>query len=173
MTLGFYADGWRACLAGVLADGARDGSWACEDPAQSASLIVAMIDGIGLQAMLHPDEVTPERAGGVGAADRRGSSWRSRCPPRRRLGRARRRAAPPSSCGSRSAGATSTPAAPCTPPPSSPTWRRRAAAGSRTGSAGAPTVLARVAIDLRAPLRAEAGEVVVRCALRRAGPRRA
>ena len=33
----------------------------------------------------------------------------------------------------------------------------------------APVALRRVAIDLRAPLREEAGEVVVRCALRRAG----
>ena len=69
----------------------------------------------------------------------------------------------------RSAGATSTQAAPCTPPPSSPTWRRRAAAGSRVGSAGRPVALRRLAIDHRAPLREEAGQVVVRCALRRAG----
>ncbi len=63
-TLARYARGWRAALADVLADGARHGSWDCPDPAEAASRIVAVIDGIGLQAMLHPGEVTAERAAG-------------------------------------------------------------------------------------------------------------
>jgi AcrR family transcriptional regulator len=62
-TLAHYALGWRAALAVVLADGVRAGAWACPDPGESASIIVAMIDGVGLQSMLHPAEVTPERAG--------------------------------------------------------------------------------------------------------------
>jgi AcrR family transcriptional regulator len=166
VTLGFYADGWRACLARVLADGVRDGSWTCEDPAQSASLIVAMIDGIGLQAMLHPDEVTPERA----------AAWARRI-VEGELGVALPAAAAPSA----------TPAA-------APFERRLAIRGRDLDAGGAvhpaaqlayleearrgwlierlgraPTALGRVAIDFRAPLREEAGEVVVRCALRRAG----
>jgi AcrR family transcriptional regulator len=168
-TLGFYADGWRACLAGVIADGVRDGSWACEDPAQSASLIVAMIDGIGLQAMLHPDEVTPERA----------TAWA------RRVAEAELGVALPAPD-----------AAPAAPPAvAHAAFELRLAIRGRDLDAGgavhpaaqlayleearrgwladrlgrAPTDLGRVAIDFCAPLREEAGEVIVRCALRRAG----
>lgn len=167
VTLGFYADGWRACLAGVLDDGVRDGSWACEDPAQSASLIVAMIDGIGLQAMLHPDEVTPERA----------SAWARRIVAAE-LGVALPAASPerppagiPAPFELRlairgrdlDAGGTVHPAAQLA-------YLEEARRGWLTARLGrAPTELGRVAIDFRAPLREEDGEVVVRCALRRAG----
>jgi acyl-CoA thioesterase FadM len=47
----------------VIADGARDGSWECADPEDVAGLLVALIDGIGLHATLHPDAVPAERAG--------------------------------------------------------------------------------------------------------------
>ena len=166
VTLGFYADGWRACLAGVLADGVRDGSWACEDPAQSASLIVAMIDGIGLQAMLHPDEVTPERAG----------AWA------RRIVEAELGIALPQ------AGPTARAAAPAVfelrlairgrdldaggavHPAAQLAYLEEARRGWLADRLGrAPVALRRLAIDHRAPLREEAGQVVVRCALRRAG----
>jgi AcrR family transcriptional regulator len=169
VTLGFYADGWRACLAGVLADGVRDGSWTCEDPAQSASLIVAMIDGIGLQAMLHPDEVTPERA----------AAWA------RRIAEAELGIALPDPAA----------AAPMAPAAAPGAFELRLAIRGRDLDAGgavhpaaqlayleearrgwlldrlgrAPAALGRVASDILAPLREEAGEVSVRCALLRAG----
>jgi AcrR family transcriptional regulator len=169
VTLGFYADGWRACLAGVLADGVRDGSWACEDPAQSASLIVAMIDGIGLQAMLHPDEVTPERA----------TAWA------RRVAEAELGVALPAPDASPAARPAAAPAAfelrlairgrdldagGAVHPAAQLAYLEEARRGWLAGRLGrAPADLGRVAIDFRAPLREEAGEVVVRCALRRAG----
>jgi AcrR family transcriptional regulator/acyl-CoA thioesterase FadM len=169
VTLGFYADGWRACLARVLDDGVRDGSWACEDPAQSASLIVAMIDGIGLQAMLHPDEVTPGRA----------TAWA------RRIVEAELGIALPRSGAARGAepGAPSAPfelrlairgrdldAGGAVHPAAQLAYLEEARRGWLTGRLGrAPAELGRVAIDFCSPLREEAGEVVVRCALRRAG----
>jgi AcrR family transcriptional regulator len=61
-TLAEFQHGWRALLAGVLADGVREGAWACDDPEDLASSLVAMIDGIGLHATLHPEIVSPERA---------------------------------------------------------------------------------------------------------------
>ncbi len=61
-TLARYAQGWRAALADVLADGASAGDWTCEDPDETAALLVAVIDGIGLQSIVHPREVPPERA---------------------------------------------------------------------------------------------------------------
>ena len=166
VTLGFYADGWRACLARVLDDGVRDGSWACEDPAQSASLIVAMIDGIGLQAMLHPDEVTPEKAGAwarriveaeLGVALSAASTGRPPAgipaPFELRLAIRGR---------DLDAGGAVHPAAQLA-------YLEEARRGWLTSRLGrAPTELGRVAIDFRAPLREEDGEVVVRCALRRA-----
>jgi AcrR family transcriptional regulator len=169
VTLGFYADGWRACLAAVLADGVRDGSWACADPAQSASLIVAMIDGIGLQAMLHPDEVTPEKA----------AAWA------RRIVEAELGIALPASGASPETASAGIPApfelrlavrgrdldaGGSVHPAAQLAYleeARRGWLGERLGRA--PTELGRVAIDFRAPLRAQDGEVVVRCALRRAG----
>jgi AcrR family transcriptional regulator/acyl-CoA thioesterase FadM len=57
-----FARGWRATLAELLADGVRDGSWSCEDPADVAGRLVATLDGIGLHATLQPDVVPPERA---------------------------------------------------------------------------------------------------------------
>ena len=70
-TLARYARGWRAALADVLADGARHGSWDCPDPAEAASRIVAVIDGIGLQAMLHPRRGDGGARRRLGAPDRR------------------------------------------------------------------------------------------------------
>jgi AcrR family transcriptional regulator len=61
-TLAEFQQGWRALLAGVLAEGVREGAWECEDPEDLASSLVAMIDGIGLHATLHPELVSPERA---------------------------------------------------------------------------------------------------------------
>ena len=61
-TLARYAQGWRAALADVLADGASAGDWTCEDPDETAALLVAVIDGIGLQSIIHPREVPPARA---------------------------------------------------------------------------------------------------------------
>jgi len=61
-TLAEFQQGWRALLAAVLADGVRDGAWECDDPEDLASCLVAMIDGIGLHATLHPEIVSPERA---------------------------------------------------------------------------------------------------------------
>jgi AcrR family transcriptional regulator len=54
--------GWRAVLTNVLADGDRQGCWDCPDPEDAAGRLVAATDGLGLHAMLHPDEVVPERA---------------------------------------------------------------------------------------------------------------
>jgi len=54
--------GWRAVLTNVLADGDRQGCWRCSDPEDAAGRLVAATDGLGLHAMLHPDEVVPERA---------------------------------------------------------------------------------------------------------------
>jgi AcrR family transcriptional regulator len=61
-TLAGFQQGWRAMLGRVLADGVEDGSWSCDDPADLAARLVAMIDGIGLHATLHPHAVPPERA---------------------------------------------------------------------------------------------------------------
>ncbi len=167
-TLARYARGWRAALADVLADGARHGSWDCPDPAEAASRIVAVIDGIGLQAMLHPGEVTPERAAG----------WARRI-VELELGIALPEPVP------------APPADPPTPfsvrigvrgrdldadgsvhPAAMLAYLEEARDGwlaERLGPAGAHTLLARVAVDFRAPLRGQGGEVVVRCALRRPG----
>jgi AcrR family transcriptional regulator len=62
-TLAGFQHGWRALLERVLADGVHDGSWECADPEDVAGRLVALIDGIGLHATLHPDAVPAERAG--------------------------------------------------------------------------------------------------------------
>jgi AcrR family transcriptional regulator/acyl-CoA thioesterase FadM len=61
-TLERFARGWRTVLADVLADGARGGYWSCPDPEESATRLVAALDGIGLHAALHPGEMDPVRA---------------------------------------------------------------------------------------------------------------
>jgi AcrR family transcriptional regulator/acyl-CoA thioesterase FadM len=61
-TLDRFAAGWRAVLAEVIADGARQGRWTCADPADTAARLVAVIDGIGLNSTVHGHEVPPERA---------------------------------------------------------------------------------------------------------------
>jgi AcrR family transcriptional regulator len=58
-TLEEFARGWRAVLAGVLADGDRRGCWSCPDADDVAGRLSAAIDGIGLHATLHPGEVPP------------------------------------------------------------------------------------------------------------------
>jgi len=61
-TLAGFQHGWRALLERVLTDGVRDGSWELADPEDVAGRLVAVIDGIGLHATLHPDAVPPPRA---------------------------------------------------------------------------------------------------------------
>jgi acyl-CoA thioesterase FadM len=61
-TLEEFDRGWRAVLTNVLADGDRQGCWRCPDPDDTAARLVAATDGIGLHAMLHANEVVPERA---------------------------------------------------------------------------------------------------------------
>jgi AcrR family transcriptional regulator len=61
-TLGRFDVGWRAVLAEVLADGVRQGRWACADPQDTAARLVAVIDGIGLHTTVHGEDVPPERA---------------------------------------------------------------------------------------------------------------
>jgi AcrR family transcriptional regulator len=63
-TLEDFARGWRAVLAGVLADGDRRDCWRCPDPDDVAGRLSAAIDGIGLHATLHPGEVPPAIADG-------------------------------------------------------------------------------------------------------------
>ena len=62
LTLEQFERGWRAALAGVLADGARDGCWRCPDPEDAAGRLVAALDGVGLHTTLHGDDVSTEDA---------------------------------------------------------------------------------------------------------------
>ena len=62
LTLEQFERGWRAVLAGVLADGDRCGCWRCPDPEDAAGRLVAALDGVGLHTTLHPDDVAPEQA---------------------------------------------------------------------------------------------------------------
>ena len=167
-TLARYAQGWRAALADVLADGAGAGEWTCADPDETAARLVAVIDGIGLQAIVHPREVPPERA----------SAWA------RRVASLELGVALPER------------PAPRTPAPERTTFELRMPIRGRDLDAGGtvhPAVqlafleeargawlderlagaerplLARVAMDFRGALRPADGEVVVSCALRRAG----
>jgi AcrR family transcriptional regulator/acyl-CoA thioesterase FadM len=61
-TLGRFEIGWRAVLAEVLADGVRQGCWACADVQDTAARLVAVLDGIGLHTTVHGEDVPPERA---------------------------------------------------------------------------------------------------------------
>ncbi|MDA0180129.1 TetR family transcriptional regulator C-terminal domain-containing protein [Solirubrobacter phytolaccae] len=61
-TLGRFDIGWRAVLAEVLADGVRQGCWECDDVQDTAARLVAVIDGIGLHATVHGEDVPPARA---------------------------------------------------------------------------------------------------------------
>ena len=58
-TLEQFERGWRAVLAGVLADGDRAGCWRCAEPEDTAGRLVAALDGVGLHTTLHPDDVAP------------------------------------------------------------------------------------------------------------------
>jgi AcrR family transcriptional regulator/acyl-CoA thioesterase FadM len=61
-TLGRFDIGWRAVLAEVIADGVRQGCWACADPQDTAARLVAVLDGIGLHTTVHGEDVPPGRA---------------------------------------------------------------------------------------------------------------
>jgi AcrR family transcriptional regulator/acyl-CoA thioesterase FadM len=61
-TLEEFDRGWRAVLTNVLADGDRQGCWRCPDAEDAAARLVAAMDGIGLHAMLHPEEIVAARA---------------------------------------------------------------------------------------------------------------
>ena len=87
-TLEQFERGWRAVLAGVLADGDRSGCWRCADPEDAAGRLVAALDGLGLHTTLHPDDVAPEDGGALGAP-----AGRARA--RGDAARARRRPSPP------------------------------------------------------------------------------
>jgi AcrR family transcriptional regulator/acyl-CoA thioesterase FadM len=58
LTLEQFERGWRAALAGVLADGARSGCWHCPDPEDAAGRLVAALDGVGLHTTLHGQDVS-------------------------------------------------------------------------------------------------------------------
>jgi AcrR family transcriptional regulator/acyl-CoA thioesterase FadM len=62
LTLEQFERGWRAVLAGVLADGDRRDCWRCPDPEDAAGRLVAALDGLGLHTTLHPEDVSPEEA---------------------------------------------------------------------------------------------------------------
>jgi AcrR family transcriptional regulator len=61
-TLERFGEGWSGALADVLRDGAEAGDWACPDPGDLAARLVAVIDGVGLKATVHPDAVSAGRA---------------------------------------------------------------------------------------------------------------
>jgi AcrR family transcriptional regulator/acyl-CoA thioesterase FadM len=61
-TLERFGEGWSGALADILRDGAEAGDWACPDPGDLAARLVAVIDGVGLKATVHPDAVPPDRA---------------------------------------------------------------------------------------------------------------
>lgn len=166
-TLEAFQRSWRAVLAGVIADGVRDGDWTCPEPDETAARLVSGLDGVGLHATLHPDEVPAERA----------TAW------------ARRLA-------ERELGVTlpGTPATPTARPASSPVvltvaLRRRdfdaaglvdvavypalLAEGRATWLAArrsaAELRLARMVVEYHASLEGTDGPVVVSCSLHRAG----
>ena len=58
LTLEQFERGWRAALAGVLADGNRSGCWRCPDPEDAAGRLVAALDGVGLHTTLHVEDVS-------------------------------------------------------------------------------------------------------------------
>ena len=58
LTLEQFERGWRAALAGVLADGDRSGCWRCPDPEDAAGRLVAALDGVGLHTTLHGEDVS-------------------------------------------------------------------------------------------------------------------
>ena len=58
LTLEQFERGWRAALAGVLADGDRSGCWRCPDPEDAAGRLVAAFDGVGLHTTLHGADVS-------------------------------------------------------------------------------------------------------------------
>jgi AcrR family transcriptional regulator len=162
-TLAEFQNGWRALLAAVLVDGVRDGAWACDDPDDLAASLVAVIDGIGLHATLHPELVSPSRAQdwarriveaqlGIELSDPAPASTprRSEHVATLTLRRSDLDAGPQTAvelCGE----------------------ARDAWWGERLNGAGLEPQLIRLAIDLRRPLEPDDGPVTVRCALHRLG----
>jgi AcrR family transcriptional regulator len=54
-------DGWRRMLEGVIRRGQADGSLRADrDAAQEADLLIAFIDGLGVQALFEPQRLTDE-----------------------------------------------------------------------------------------------------------------
>jgi AcrR family transcriptional regulator len=163
-TLAEFQNGWRALLARVLVDGVHDGAWACEDPDDMASSLVAVIDGIGLHATLHPEIVSPARAQawaraivegqlGVELSDPpppRGNPRRSEHVARLELRRSDLDDGPQTVvelCGE----------------------ARGAWWNERLGAAALEPRLIRLAVDMRRALGPDDGPVTVRCALHRLG----
>ncbi|HXS45667.1 MAG TPA: TetR family transcriptional regulator C-terminal domain-containing protein [Solirubrobacteraceae bacterium] len=170
-TLAHFARGWRSALAEVLEDGALRGAWDCPDPAESAAIVVAAIDGIGLQAMLHPGEVTPQRAAAWCRSvveDQLRIELPAPAPPR---GPGAALAAPPTAFEARIAvRARDLDAGGAVHPAAHLAYLEEAREGWLADRLGATRMLlARIAIDFRAPLRHDADAVVARCALRRTG----
>ncbi len=166
-TLARYAHGWRAALADVLADGASAGEWTCADPDETAALLVAMIDGVGLQSILHPREVPPERASGWArrvASLELGVALPERPAPRRSAPeRAALELRMPIRGRDLDAGGTVHPAVQLAfLEEARGAWLEERLGPERP-------LLARIAMDFRAALRPADGAVVVSCALRRAG----
>ncbi len=168
-TLARYAQGWRAALADVLADGASAGDWTCEDPDETAALLVAAIDGIGLQSIIHPAEVPPGRASRwarrvasleLGVALPEGPAPAASPSPERTAIELRM----PIRGRDLDAGGTVHPAVQL----AFLEEARGAWLDERLGEGERP-LLARVAMDFRRALRPDDGEVIVSCALRRAG----
>jgi AcrR family transcriptional regulator/acyl-CoA thioesterase FadM len=62
LTLEQFERGWRAVLAGVLADGDRRGCWRAPDPEDVAGRLVAALDGLALHTTLHAEDVSPQDA---------------------------------------------------------------------------------------------------------------
>jgi acyl-CoA thioesterase FadM/DNA-binding transcriptional regulator YbjK len=68
-TLATFQRRWRTVLGAVIADGVREGAWECTDPDAAAARLLVLIDGLGLHATLHPEQVSAELASG----------WARRC----------------------------------------------------------------------------------------------
>ena len=79
-----FARGWRALLARVLADGAREGAWACADPARHRGAARRRHRRDRPARHAAPGAWSRRRAPGLGAADRRGRVRRRARPSARR-----------------------------------------------------------------------------------------
>lgn len=59
-----YAD-YRLMIAGILAEGVRNGVFRLDNPSMTASVLIGAMDGIVLQWILDPKVLDPEEAVGV------------------------------------------------------------------------------------------------------------